>query len=217
MAYTVISYIRRYYYAICVMTKRQFVVLAFRLFAIYLLFNLIANIGYILSWTQTRSLYGANQTLAILSAVITFLIAFTIIYLIWRKSEWIMSRIFSTPVLSADASEEKIDDGRARNDLHSNLLSNYYEAPVSIQNITELAFSFIGILEVFNSLPRLIGGIQDSLFRLPFHDTAFDLHVIVPPTIEVCLGLWLFLRPWQFQEWIERFKPKAAVSNKESD
>ncbi len=34
--------------------------------------------------------------------------------------------------------------------------------------------------------------------------------------IQFALGIWLFLRPWQFQGWIEKFKPKEELSEDET-
>jgi hypothetical protein len=92
---------------------------------------------------------------------------------------------------------------------------DYYETPISIESIELVAFSLVGLLVAFPALTRVIGGLNDILLKLPYHDLSFDIHSILPNAIQSGLGIWLFLRPWQFQGWIEKFKPKGT-STKES-
>ncbi|HEX5316057.1 MAG TPA: hypothetical protein VFX22_05345 [Candidatus Kapabacteria bacterium] len=80
------------------MTKRQFVVLAFRLFALYFAFSLITNLGYFFQMLQLQSEFvGGALTAAFGVAILLFALS-----LLWRKSEWLMQRVFAIPLLSDD-------------------------------------------------------------------------------------------------------------------
>ena len=101
---------------------------------------------------------------------------------------------------------------------------DYYETPISIESIQLIALSTLGLWVAFNNLTPLVTQLgfvirwsserNDSILSLY---TERNIMSLVADIIEVALGVWLFLRPWQFQGWIEKFKPKgdadAGVAN----
>jgi hypothetical protein len=198
------------------MTKRQFVVLAFRLFALYLLFNLITSIGsFFNSMTGARS--GGSSS-GIWVGGFAICIILWLISLLWRKSEWLMQKVFAIPVLSditpqeVDVVVQKRSDEASMVEAQNNSNevpeeTDYFEAPITMEAIQLVAFSVIGLWVAFNAFPNLIREV--TLF---FTGSSFlaklSVEWLIPYLIQIVLGVWLFLRPWQFQGWIEKFKPK---------
>ncbi|HET6400768.1 MAG TPA: hypothetical protein VFH95_05145 [Candidatus Kapabacteria bacterium] len=196
------------------MTKRQFVVLAFRLFALYLVFNVITNLGYFLSMLQfEHDFAGAALTAAFGIAILLFALS-----LLWRKSEWLMEKVFAIPALSNDPEPESEDTGSVHDSTNSGAKSlmdraevDYYETPLSAESLQTVAFSLTGLWAIFNNLPHLVRELDVTFGgAIPPASNWYAMSLWLPDTIVVALGLWLFLRPWQFQGWIEKFKPKAA-------
>jgi hypothetical protein len=199
------------------MTKRQFVVLVFRLFALYLLFNFITNLGYLIGFVSQ-----SNDFELYLTPAFTIFATLALISFLWRRSEWLMEKIFAIPALSdktiiveplpsSTDDVEKISEDSPK----SFEIMDYYETPISKESLEIIAFSLIGAWAIFNYLPRFLSWVEfiielirgnpivTSLFSL--ERLASDLFASV---IQFSLGIWLFLRPWQFQEWIEKFKPQ---------
>jgi uncharacterized membrane protein len=197
------------------MTKRQFVVLAFRLFALYLVFNVITNLGYFLSMLQfEHGFAGAALTAAFGIAILLFALS-----LLWRKSEWLMQKIFAIPSLSDDVllvEDKPFREGQVEG-VSEHIpgvieMQDYYETPVTKESIELIAFSVVGLWAAFSYLPRLLSvlvGYFDSSSALSRLSGLYSISTIFGDAIPVALGLWLFLRPWQFQGWIEKFKPKG--------
>jgi len=201
------------------MTKRQFVVLAFRLFALYLVFNLITNLGYFLSMLQfERGFAGAALTAAFGIAILLFALSF-----LWRKSEWLMQKVFAIPALSDEILlakdvpyPDEPKDSASKSIPEAIEMQDYYETPLSKESVELVAFSVLGLWAVFSSLPRLLNEIVryfDSSLSFSRLSGLYSISSILGEAIPVVLGVWLFLRPWQFQGWIEKFKPKTASEN----
>jgi len=117
--------------ALC-MTKTQFVVLVFRLFALYLVFSLISSVGTFYQ-IIVRS-QGATGWLATAIGICIFLAA---ISLLWIKSEWLMQKVFAIPSLSDDIKlvpDEPFTQGQIEG-VSEKLpevieIQDYYEAPL---------------------------------------------------------------------------------------
>ena len=94
-------------------------------------------------------------------------------------------------------------------------IMDYYETPISNEGIQLIAFSLIGAWEVFTHLYSIFGiaqlfiesGQKNSVIDL--YRSAIGIRELAASIIQLALGVWLFLRPWQFQGWIEKFKPKV--------
>ncbi len=145
------------------MTKRQFVVLAFRLFALYLVFNLLSGLATIF---KIASSPGAGITLYLVVGFAIF-IALALITLLWRKSEWLMQKIFAIPALSdvmpengQDVAQEPHNEstkGLAQSlDAETPAMMDYYETPISMESIQIVAFSVVGIWVAMDSLPTIV-------------------------------------------------------------
>jgi hypothetical protein len=194
------------------MTKRQFVVLAFRLFALYLLFNLLSGLATIF---KIASSPGAGVTLYLVAGFAIF-IALAFITLLWRKSEWLMQKVFAIPILS----DAMLEGGVAGTHVQSQEVTvvqthiqeapemmDYYETPISMESIQVVAFSVLGLWVAMDSLPTVVR--ESYMFLLnPFPTGRDSMMWVVPYLLQLALGVWLFLRPWQFQGWIEKFKPQ---------
>gem|GEM_PF-7089021 len=190
------------------MTKRQFVVLVFRLFALYLVFSLISSVGTFYQ-IIVRS-QGATGWLATAIGICIFLAA---ISLLWIKSEWLMQKVFAIPSLSDDIKlvpDEPFTQGQIEG-VSEKLpevieIQDYYEAPLTKESIEIVVFSAIGL---YISLNALLGFLREIVFFNPLlFDTRINWEFLFPYSVQLVLGVWLFLRPWQFQGWIEKFKPK---------
>lgn len=202
------------------MTKRQFVVLAFRLFALFLAFNVVTNIGYILSMARDPFTSVISRIAAVGFALSVSLL---LIWLLWKRSEWLMEKVFAIPALSDSESEAAEHDrsdagvGPGQNFEGETRERDYYETPLSKESIELVAFSVVGLWAVFNRLPylfRVIGSVVGSGY---FYLNWITVGALLPDLVQVSLGLWLFLRPWQFQEWIEQLKPNPTMSKPGED
>jgi hypothetical protein len=206
------------------MTKRQFVVLAFRLFALYLLFNLISELGYLINGFSITLTSGGSLGTMYLATAVSICISLAVISFFWRKSEWLMEKIFAIPALSDKTMEvapelELTDDAEDITERPANSfeIMDYYETPISIESLELIAFSIMGIWAVFTYTPRLLDDIalavesegKNAMVFNTFRDFWRNITAMLGNVIEVALGIWLFLRPWQFQGWIEKFKPKG--------
>jgi hypothetical protein len=196
------------------MTKRQFVVIAFRLFALYLGFVLISSIGFLFNSLRFPGFNGGISE--ILAPSFAICITLFLISLLWRKSEWLMQKVFAIPILSdqtldADPDVQKTEahENDRNPDNEAPLMMDYYETPISIESIELVAFSLLGLWAAMSSIPALVKEINSALEN-PIYQTVGSVvrWSILPHIIELGLGIWLFLRPWQFQGWIEKFKPK---------
>jgi hypothetical protein len=203
------------------MTKRQFVVLAFRLFALYLVFNLVSNLGYIFS---IKSGLGAGVLNYYLIPGVAIFASLAFISLLWLKSEWLMQKIFAILVLSDDAKivdDESNSEGqveRASENIPEIIgIQDYYETPLTKESVEIVAISVVGLWATFNQLPHLFKVLDLVISPISFFLNWFTIRMLLPDLIQVALGIWLFLRPWQFQGWIEKFKPKAVPADDESD
>ncbi len=199
------------------MTKRQFVVLVFRLFALYLAFNLITSLGTI--YQAVSKMPGA---LSFSAGAFTICIMLFAIALLWRKSEWLMFKVFAIPSLYDDVrlvKDEPFIEGQVEG-VSEKLpdvieIQDYYETPISKESIEIVAFSAIGLWMALSSLPWFF---RELWLINPFFPVWTNIGFFVPYTLQFVAGIWLFLRPWQFQGWIEKFKPqhdndKSVVKN----
>jgi hypothetical protein len=192
------------------MTKRQFVVLVFRLFALFLLFHAITNFANLLRMT---TLPGEETTGWLLAGFALFF-WLLVISVLWRKSEWLMEKVFAIPSLSDNTLLVKpaIEDAPRSSSETPEVfeVQDYYETPVSLEGIQLIAFSVVGLWAVFDHIPSLL---KDLNFLLsPLGDSKSALRWLYPEILVVGLGVWLFLRPWQFQDFIRKFWPKEAES-----
>jgi hypothetical protein len=204
------------------MTKRQFVVIAFRLFALYLGFTVVTNLGNILSlYLRSIAFERIPESLAYFATGFTILGALAVIALLWRRSEWIMEKIFRT----ASLTDPTTDISTEANDRVESAQStvNFYETQISMNGLEQLGLCLLGLFEAFNALPSVIRDIVELTFPLlgfgkaGIDFQAFAIRVSPQDIITFILGVWLFLRPWQFQGWIEKFKPKEEIAEEERD
>jgi hypothetical protein len=213
------------------MTKRQFVVLAFRLFALYLLFSLISPLVFFTIHLIENLSNGGHFDELYIEAVLSLALELVLIVFLWIKGDWLMKRIFATPALTdTAASVEKNTGMTAQIEADSeevcatSKIKNNFNYPISKGTIELIAFSAIGLWVAFNQVPKLL---QDSsLVRTittgngnPFSAMfarEFERSKSLEDIIQFALGIWLFLRPWQFQGWIEKFKPKEELSEDET-
>jgi hypothetical protein len=214
------------------MTKRQFVVLAFRLFALYLLFNLVSQLGYLVDGLSMVLLDGGSMGTMYLAAAVSICISLSVIALLWRKSEWLMQKIFAIPALS-DKTIEVVPELDSTNEAEDTTekpansfeIMDYYETPISNESLELIAISIIGIWAVLTYAPRLSDDIVFVVESVGSHATVYNtfrdfwrsITALFVGVAEVGLGVRLFLRPWQFQGWIEKFKPKGDADEDESD
>ncbi|MFI5201125.1 MAG: hypothetical protein ACHQNE_01900 [Candidatus Kapaibacterium sp.] len=149
------------------MTKRQFVVLVFRLFALYLLLNLISNLAYIL---RSSEMPGGGIANFLIGGFAIF-IALAFISLLWKKSEWLMLKVFAIPALSEEPLAEGMENFQtmpteaterveAPYQEENSELMDYYETPLSIESIELVAFSVVGLWVAINALPSLTRSIE---------------------------------------------------------
>ena len=203
------------------MTKRQFVVIAFRLFALYLLFNLISNVGYLFNST----LFHESRTTSIIISSFATCAALFLISLLWRKSDWLMQKVFAIPILSDVTPEndiiknepsQKLNEVAINNEsdiIEEPIIMDYYETPISIESIELVAFSLLGLWAIIISIPTLVKEVNVSLDGPIYYSIGNSIRwAIMPHLIQFGVGIWLFLRPWQFQGWIEKFKQKDESS-----
>ncbi|HEX5316056.1 MAG TPA: hypothetical protein VFX22_05340 [Candidatus Kapabacteria bacterium] len=90
-------------------------------------------------------------------------------------------------------------------------MQDYYDAPLTKDCVEQTAFSMVGLWVAFTYLPRLLSvlvGYFNSSSALSRLTGLYSISTICGDAVPFILGLWLFLRPWQFQGWIEKFKPK---------
>ena len=208
------------------MTKRQFVVLVFRLFALYLLFTLIPQIGFYINNFITYGTRGFSTTIYI-EAAVGIGIDLAILTLLWNGSEWLMQKIFATPVLSDNQTviEKELpitsqSEDAKKYSVNVETTRAYYDSELSRKSIELILFSGIGLWTIFHQLPQIakdsdfVFGVTNDItspFATLFRE-GFIRERLVEDLIPIVFGLWLFLRPWQFQGWIEKFKPKAIVA-----
>ncbi len=144
--------------------------------------------------------------------------------LLWRKSEWLMQKIFAIPALSDDVGlveDKPFREGQVEGVSEHipgaiEKMQDYYETPLSKESVELIAFSVVGLWATFSYLPRLLSvlvGYFDSSSALSRLTGLYSISTICGDVIPIILGLWLFLRPWQFQGWIEKLKPKAASTD----
>jgi hypothetical protein len=193
------------------MTKRQFVVLVFRLFALYLLSNAIQNVAFVL-----KMVTALNEGISgILFALFSLFVVLFIISLIWRKSEWLMEKIFAVPALSDTMIEVKVVEEEQNVPTVGSIgsetfeVQDYYETPISFEGVQILAFSILGLWLVVTELPSFMATLD---LRIQVSSFAGNYWTLITHFIPIVFGLWLFLRPWQFQQWIWKFWPKETES-----
>jgi len=193
------------------MTKRQFVVLVFRLFALYLLSNAIQNLAFVLRTVMTLN----GGVTGVLLALFSLFVVLFVISLIWRKSEWLMEKIFAVPALSDKVMEVKVVEGDQDELADSPLgietfeVQDYYETPISFESAQILAFSILGLWLAVTELPSFLATLD---LRIQVSSLTGNYWSLITHFIPIAIGIWLFLHPWQIQEWIRKFWPKEAES-----
>jgi hypothetical protein len=198
------------------MTKRQFVVLAFRLFSVYLLFSILSQLGYFINGLTLVILNGGSLGTMYLAAAVSICFSLAVITFLWRKTEWLMERIFAIPSLANLESPKNPDQvEHSVNNLVGLEKPDYYETPVSSESLQIVAFSLLGAWAVIYNLPTLLSILsmffisRNKSGRDPFMDDfQRDIPRLISHAVVIALGIYLFLRPWQFQEWIWKFWPK---------
>ncbi len=188
------------------MTKRQFTVLAFRLFALYFSFNFIERLGSFISASRMEGSTGLILSLFVFAAVLFF------VSLLWRKSEWLMKKIFAVPSLQDKAPE--ISEGEVTVETKVEIIE-YYETPLSAESIELVAFGLFGLHEVLNALPEITRELQGYFAEGAYH--TFTLDQILPMLFQFGVGLWLLLRPWQLQDWIAKFRNSGEDETSHED
>ncbi len=152
------------------MTKRQFVVLAFRLFALYLFVNLVPHIDLMASGS------GRRVTITEMITICNYLY---FMYLLWMKGEWLMEKVFAIPVLSDVDKEETQEVDSLQLQMTSEIVPrspdnevsevmDYYEAPISMESIEILLLCVVGLWAAFTAIPNLVREINYA-FENPFY------------------------------------------------
>ncbi len=176
------------------MSKRQFVVLAFRLFALYLAFELLLNLSKIFS---TPSTLGPRFFISFLGPSAAATLALGLIFILWRKTAWLKTS--GTPVSTSSS-------GRWLNPFE-----NPYILVVSIIGIWEVFHNLSGVFAdvSFIYLPTIARGPFDMLF------TGLWISEMVPAAVSVLLGAWIFMLPWHLQKMMEKYELRSHSGNGE--
>ncbi len=149
-----------------------------------------------------------------LATAIVICISLAAISLLWIKSEWLMQKVFAIPSLSDDIKlvpEEPFNQDQVEG-LSEKLpdvieIQDYYETPLTKESLEIVVYSGIGLWVALNSLPYLIRIIVNVIPVFGFM-VWNNIEYLIPGLLQFVVGIWLFLRPWQFQGWIEKFKSK---------
>ena len=133
-----------------------------------------------------------------------------------------MQKVFAIPILSDVALEAHLDvqqteapENAQNSDHEMPVVMDYYETPISIESIGLVAFSLLGLWAAVTSVPTSVKEINSALVSTIYDYSISSVIIrwsILPHLIEFGIGIWLFLRPWQFQGWIEKFKRKDDSS-----
>lgn len=94
------------------MTKRQFVTVCFRMFAVYLALGALTNIPHIYSFAISNTgPFGVGTTpLAILTALVLTGLSFFWPWLFWKKSDYLMLKVFGDKDFYVDEKGERVAD-----------------------------------------------------------------------------------------------------------
>src|ERR1051325_11057496 len=97
------------------MSKRQFFVIAFRVIAIYLFLSLIGNLSSYLVTVRRTAYLDSTTTIFAIGVVGLSIVGFLfVVWLLWKKSEWLMERILAVPILQdtqGDGSHTEDEEG----------------------------------------------------------------------------------------------------------
>lgn len=133
-----------------------------------------------------------------------------------------MEKVFAIPTLSDHAVISKNTDevtneiipASTEAEAEAIAIQDYYETPLSIEGIQLIAISIVGLWCALTRLSSLVQHLVDIITTPRFFSAMISWPYLIADIITVGLGAWLFLRPWQFQQWIEKLKPKTAEQNK---
>jgi hypothetical protein len=190
------------------MTKRQFVVIAFRLFAIYLAINAIERAA------DTIRYFNSPIHDSVASDVIGLLFALAIegwiFYILWSKTEWLMHKMFESRAFTdPEPSEVIVEDT-------SEIKDDYYEERVSTESVECTVVGLLGLWLSISYVPRLLSQLINYFFNTPrIPSLGYDYHtqdlinILVWSLPQAAFGLWLLLRPWQLQVWLSKMRPQT--------
>jgi hypothetical protein len=190
------------------MTKRQFVVIAFRVIAVYLFLNFITNLSSFLRTIRTSLLVDDTSSVFIIGVVgLSIVAALFVFWLLWHKSQWMMERILAVPVLQ----DEPLTEVETKlNNAEQPIAYDPYDSPLTTNSITQIAFSAIGLSTSLTLLPHLLHSFRSITLGFDtesYFDRPSWIGDLLPELIPLAIGIWLFLRPWQWQQWLSKLKP----------
>lgn len=134
------------------MTKRQFVTICFRMFAVYLAVVSLTNIPYIYYNTYGSLNYlGGPNVFGVLMSIILMGLSFILPWLFWKKSDYLMLKVFGDKDFFIDA------EGKSQSNTNEDGVVKF---SFSADEVLQIGFVFLGcwiIAEtVFPSLTFII-------------------------------------------------------------
>ncbi len=154
------------------MTKRQFTVLVFRLFAVFLSLQLLSTIGEFIR--TFGSLIGMSWFF-ISGLLLNVVLPGWVIWLLWSRAEWLMQRIFSSPSLESDSLStfSQVDSRETDNQKTNANLGSWREVapkenqlhnePLNIQGVEVTALTVLGAYLFMSAIPSAVLEILEEI------------------------------------------------------
>jgi len=125
------------------MTKRQFVTICFRMFAVYLALGALTNIPYILGAGSFMFSKG-SAVVNIFLEIVLIGVSFFMPWLFWKKSDYLMLKVFGDKDFFVDAEGESIADEETDKSVKFSF---------SRDEVLEIGITLIGCWIIADSLP----------------------------------------------------------------
>jgi len=206
------------------MSKRDTIIVVFRVIAIFVLFTLVTNISTILQiWFSPRYLhdlslfsrYLLETSLVSKILFIFFVIGIPIViaYLLWNRSSWIADKIlapFGMDELWDDEEQIITEVLLTENDPPQEILPLNEASTMTHLSRTEiesLCFTVIAVWVLSNSIPEVFKSIFGLLSSSSLGvSSGNDYMLYIPPFFKTVIGVLLLFNSNNLVAWLRRWR-----------
>jgi hypothetical protein len=193
-----------------IMNNRDTIVVVFRVVAIFLFFNLLANVPRTindLAFVSVLDPVPSSSLFRVIRFIVMLSIPFVFAFLLWNKSSWIADKILA-PLGMDELWEDQITDEIPQEEridvlqpeaIHETTVTHLHR-----DEIESIVLTAIGVWVLASSVPELLR----FLFTVFSHNLLMNdvISAGIIPLVKALIGGWLLLRSNHLILWLRRWR-----------
>jgi hypothetical protein len=222
------------------MKQRDFVVVVFRVLAVWIAVQALLTLLMVIRQGSTMSFFAQYGLMAVVVIVLTCAIPFFLVYFIWRRSPWLMRKIYAdydlwdeyveSPVLDqatdtlsvvveesvvTDATIDQVNLATVASELHAAPVEfdesySAFDSRITAQDIFRVFLMGLGVWLIVETIPTAIGFVYAAIGMMGAHLTPPDWVRALTLLSELGLG-WLLINPARIVGWISKIGGQAEL------